>query len=437
MTISEAEQPLAEAMTRTEAAAKAPVKAKGPVRRWLRRRPTRRAMVVTHRWLSLVLGLFLVIETTSGAILLYRAEYFRSTHGDLYQHSASANPVTPQQAVDIVTKAHPEFKAAWVSNDGGILAVGDPAYANIYAVDPGTGHINGAADINGGVMGFLANIHDCGLTCQDDPGYVSWLAKPVPTLGQAWLATVTWGSAVLALLGLLMIFLAITGVITWWPGFRRMSRGFRVRTKKGRFARDYDLHNVIGIIAVPMVFLWGVTGTAFELPAVENAWLAITGGHAADPNRYTFTANPAPAGAADIGVDGATKAALERYPGEFHYLQTPRGPGEAAYYAVSVSEGYAPYNYRGFFSGDVMVYVDAHNPAHTSVVDDTAGEPGGNAFYDKVFEPLHFGWLMNGWWRIALFVLGLTPLALMVTGLSTWLFRNSTKRRRRKAARTP
>jgi uncharacterized iron-regulated membrane protein len=435
VTISAAEQPPAEAMTRTEAAAQAPVTTKGPVRRWLRRRPVRRGMVVTHRWLSLVLGLFLVIETTSGAILLYRAEYFRSTHGDLYQHSASANPITPQQAVDIVTKAHPEFKAAWVSNDGGILAVGDPAFADIYAVDPGTGHINGSANIDSGVMGFLANLHDCGLTCQDDPGYVSWLAKPVPTMGMAWLATVTWGSALLALLGLLMIFLAITGLITWWPGFRRMSRGFRVRAKKGRFARDYDLHNVIGIIAVPMVFLWGVTGTAFELPKVEDAWLAITGGHSADPNRYSFTADAAPSNAVDIGVDGATKAALQRYPGEIHYLQTPRGPGEAAYYAVSVSNGYAPYNYRGFFSGDVMVYVDAHNPAHTSVVGDAAAEPGGNAFYDKVFEPLHFGWLANGWWRIGLFVLGLTPLALMVTGLSTWLFRHSTKKRKRQAAK--
>jgi uncharacterized iron-regulated membrane protein len=417
-------------MTRTAAAAKA----KRSTRRWWKRRPVRRGLVVTHRWLSLVLGLFLVIETTSGAILLYRAEYFRATHGDLYQHSASTNPITAQQAVEIVAKAHPEFTPAWVSSDGGILAVGDPKFAMVYAVDPGTGHINGLADINGGFMGFLANVHDCGLTCEADPGYVSWLAKPVPTLGMAWLATVTWGSAVLALLGLLMIVLAITGLITWWPGFRRMSRGFRVRMKKGRFARDYDLHNVIGIVALPLIFLWGVTGTAFELPAIQNAWLAITGGQPVDQNRYSFTADPAPAGTPDIGITAAQEAAQKRYPGEVRFTQTPSAFA-ANYYSVSLSRGYAPYNYRGFFAGDVIVYVDSHNPAHTSVVNDADAEPGGNAFYDKVFEPIHFGWLMNGWWRISLFVLGLSPLALMILGLSTWLFRGSTKRRRRRAAR--
>ncbi|MCM3897796.1 MULTISPECIES: PepSY domain-containing protein [Gordonia] len=52
----------------------------------------------------------------------------------------------------------------------------------------------------------------------------------------------TWGAVILALTGLLLVFLAISGVIIWWPGLRRLRSRFRVRIGKGRFARDYDLH---------------------------------------------------------------------------------------------------------------------------------------------------------------------------------------------------
>lgn len=210
----------------------------------------------------------------------------------------------------------------------------------------------------------------------------------------------TVGGLLLLVLGLLMVLLAITGVITWWPGFRRLSHGFRARLKRGRFARDYDLHNVIGLVAAPFVLMWGVTGAAFELPAVENAWLTITGGASVDPDRHTFTPNE-----------------------------------DAAYYTVSIAGSYAPYGARAFFGGGVYVYVDRHNASHVSVVDGGDVEPAANTFYEKVFEPAHFGWLVNGWWRIIWVVLGLTPLALMITGLSTWLFRTGAKRRRARAAK--
>src|SRR5262249_18748395 len=137
-------------------------------------------------------------------------------------------------------KAHPGF-GAWVSPDHGVYAVGDATYTQAYAVDPGTGHINGYSHLTGGTMGLLVNLHDCAFTCTGYPGYVGWLTHPVPTLGISWLNAITWGSFVIGTLGLMMILLALTGIATWWPGLKRLAQGLRVRTKKGRFARDYDL----------------------------------------------------------------------------------------------------------------------------------------------------------------------------------------------------
>lgn len=396
--------------------------------RWWRKRPVHKALVLTHRWTSLVLGLFLVVEATSGAAVLYQPEWFRATHGWFYQHSAAANPISAQRAVDLVSEAHPDFHASWVSYERGIYAIGDAGYAQAFSVDPGAGRINGLAELHGGTMGFLANLHDCALTCPAYPGYLPAMAASVPGLGG-----LSWGGLALVVLGLLLVLLVITGLIVWWPGIRRFSRGFRMRLHKGRFARDYDLHNIIGLIGAPLLLMWGVTGAAFELPAVKDAWVVMTGGEAGEqepaPGRALTPVNAPP-----VGVDAAVRAASGATGGEVVYAQLPQNDGPGTY-VVSLHDSYAPYGYRALFGGDTTARVDTHDPTNVSIMD-SAEQPTANAFYDEVFEPAHFGWMVNGWWRIVWFVLGMTPAALAVTGLSTWLFRRGNRKRRKRATRT-
>ncbi|KAA0022229.1 PepSY-associated TM helix domain-containing protein [Antrihabitans cavernicola] len=405
-----------------------------PTRRRVRKRPLRRAWDYTHRWSALILGMFLVVETTSGAILLYNAELFRATHSTFYQHTASTTPMDAEQAMQVVQRAHPDFPAGWVSPDGGILAVGSADYSSAYAVDPGTGHINGFADLNGGVLGFLVNMHDCAFTCAGSPGTVGTLSHPVPTLGTTWLNGITWGALILGTLGLFMVLLGISGIILWWPTFARFSHGFRLRLKKGRYARDLDLHNVIGIVSIPFLLMWGITGAAFELPVVEKAWLAMTGGNSTvDESRFTFTPREGAADRPTLSVTEAADVALSHAAGRVSYLTVPTP--DADYYSVAVAGDYAPYGGRAFYSGDVMVYINPHDRDDVKVTDASHDQPLANTFYDKVFEPAHFGWLVSGWWRSIWFGFGMTPLILMVTGVSTWLFKRGVAKRRRAATR--
>ncbi|MEU4343487.1 PepSY-associated TM helix domain-containing protein [Nocardia sp. NPDC023852] len=398
------------------------------VTRFRKRKPVRGALITTHRWSSLILGLLLVIQSTSGAVLLYHAELFRVSHRSFYQHTDTPPVVSTEQAVDLVRTVDPNFDVGWVGSDGGVIAVGNRDRTAAYSVDPGTGRINEHASITDGALGLLQNLHNCAFGCVRYAGAVPAVNGHAPILD------FSWAALILSTVGLLLVLLAVSGAVIWWPSVKRLRHGFRVRTRKGRFARDRDLHNVIGIVSVPFLLMWGITGAAFEFPAVERAWLAMTGGEPVTAlPQDSFTPRQAPPGAPTISITEASDLALHQVPGRLAYLMLPT---EAANYyraAIAAADAYSPYENRAFYSGDVFVYINANDPTDTKTVDSSQARPLANSFYDQVFQPAHFGWLVNSWWRLIWLLFGLTPLALAVTGLSTWLFKRATQRRKRAA----
>jgi hypothetical protein len=81
-------------------------------------------------------------------------------------------------------------------------------------VDPGTGPITGVGPSSPWIILLLVNIHDCGRSCEGYPGYQAWLATPLPTLDDH----ITVGGLILGVLGVLLLFLVVSGAVIWWPG---------------------------------------------------------------------------------------------------------------------------------------------------------------------------------------------------------------------------
>ncbi|MBB5915610.1 putative iron-regulated membrane protein [Nocardia transvalensis] len=387
------------------------------------RKPVRRGLIVAHRWSALILGLVLVVQCTSGAILLYHAELFRAQHATFYRHTEGSPVADAEDAVTLVRAADPGFDIGWVGSDGGVLVVGDREYTAAYSVDPATGALNERIDLGDGVLGWLVNLHDCAFGCLRFSGAIPVLNNQPPLIG------ITWAASILVVMGLLLVLLAVSGAIVWWPSLTRLRHGFRVRLSKGRFARDRDLHDVLGILAVPFLLMWGITGTAFEWHAVEQVWLGATGGDTnLHPPQDVFRPRAAEENAPRISLTDAEATVRREVSGRIAYTLLPT---EAApYYRASVAGAYSPREHRAFYSGDVLVYVNARDATDTKVVDAAHDRPLANTFYAKVFEPAHFGWLVDGRWRVIWLAFGLTPLALGITGVSTWLFRRRTRKRR-------
>jgi len=397
--------------------------------RFWKRKPFHRAMVLTHRWPALVLGLLLVVETTAGSVLLYKPELDKLTHPALYA-TTDGTPVSATQAVDEVRAAHPGFEAYGAQIEQGTWVVYDEQYDTAWFVDPASGHINGSTNTERGFLGMLVNLHDCAFSCEGYPGYQSWMAVPVWSGAPGFLAEATWATVVLGALGLLLILIVVSSLRIWWPGRKRLRSRFTVRWGKGRFARDYDLHNLVGIVALPFLLMWGVTGAAFELPPVKTAWLTITGGQAPVEEEWALEPNPDTADAPAITADDAVATALKDVPGEATgvFLPTEDSP----FWEIDVISGYR--SAAGLGRADTYVLVDPHDASHFVTLYSARGEPLANRFYDKVFEPAHFGEQVNAWWRSVWLAMGLAPLVLMVTGVSTWLFRRGTTKKRRAAA---
>jgi PepSY-associated TM region len=178
------------------------------------RRP-RRALVVTHRWIALTLGLLLVVVSTSGALIVYEPELLRASNAELFHATLDTAlddaPVGFSAAMDAVAGADPEFSAADASLEDGVYLVSSAdGDGQTYFVDAGSGVVNGQNNLSGGVVGFLENLHDCALTCEEFAGYVSWLAGPSPLAGFTLFSEMNWGAMLLAVAGLALVFLAVS-----------------------------------------------------------------------------------------------------------------------------------------------------------------------------------------------------------------------------------
>ncbi len=399
-----------------------------------RRRPLRvRAMKitrVTHRWASLLVGALLLVVTTTGAILVLEPEERQVAHPGQFVATHTGRQISPDEAIAVARRRYPGAGAPTrvVRNRGVFqVALGDPI-ETVVSVDPGTGRVLGAIKPDRGVLGFVANLHECGLTCEGYPGYVAFLTKPMPGLGIPGLHNVEIGSFLLACFAGILGLLVISGAVLWWPGIRRWRRGFRVRLHKGRYARDYDLHKLVGVVSLPFLGMWALTGANFELPVVSNAVYAVIGDKPAPTP--DFESAKAPKGAADISTTRADAMALAKVPGGRVIgtnLPTPGDPTST--YLVWVAHGIDPLS-QSDYAGNVGVGVDRHG-GRAEVLYGALGRPLRQTIWDDWTTGAHYGQFMGWLPRLIWLGFGLTPLALAATGVSTWLYRRRKRSRRR------
>jgi uncharacterized iron-regulated membrane protein len=393
-------------------------------RRGLQARPW---LVRAHRWLSLAIGGLILVEVLTGTLLLYLDDISRWMHPERYRATVSATPLAPIDALAMVRQRHPELRAEQVQQVGDVYAVRGPRLVwdePVAFVDPGSGTVNAIGAERSWFIKLVVNVHDCALACEGYPAYQAWLNHPLP----GWGLDLTVGRLLLSSLGALFCVVLIGGLAIWWPPRNRWRTAFRLRLRHSAFARDLDLHKVVGVLSLPFVLMWAFTAAAFYFEWPEKLYSAAL------PGTYTADVSEPTRGTGPLVTPTEARAVAERlHPGaELVGVIEYNLTGPDGYYRFALRDGVDPYRYSSY-GGNIRVIVDSHGGG---IIDTSARDAPltQRLWDDRVYNGLHYGTIVPAGWRVVWVVFGLAPALLAVTGLTMWLTRRRSRAARRAAS---
>jgi uncharacterized iron-regulated membrane protein len=375
----------------------------------------RKPVVVAHRWLGIVLALWIVLEGVTGSILVFEPELDRWFSGDDYSVT-SGHQVGLTRAVDAAREARPDEPVRYVippGENGPVYQVGTvdrDGDAHVVMVDPGSGRVN-TAD-------------------HEAPWWLSMSERLHLNLNATEILGVK-ATTILGWLGVLWLVIVVTGFYVWyWPRIRKWVHLARVRRRRGRFTFNLDLHNAVGMVFLIPMFLVVLTGVNFMFPnQVRDVYEVVTFGAYHEPDQTIATSTGTtgtPITAADAErVVASLDPAVEPY-----YVLTPSGSPVATY---TVYANVDP-SFLGMLGGQHQVEfsVDQYTGAIVKV-EDVLDDNAATQAYASWAYPVHAGTFGGDITRVLWFVLGLTPIVLGWTGYVMWLTRR--RRRARAAAR--
>ncbi|MBL8646919.1 MAG: PepSY domain-containing protein [Sphingosinicella sp.] len=214
---------------------------------------TRTTLLKLHRWVGLAFAALLLVQGLTGTLLVFRAEIEGIIHPALVVTPGEALPV--QTLVDTVREASPQATLQRIrfSEDATraaifVMRANDAPW--MVAVDPYSGGIVRAGSYAAWPTEWLFHLHDTLLAGKT-------------------------GEIIVTIEGVALIFLAVFGIIIWWPGRRRLKSGFRILTGQGADRTVRTAHRAIGAAIGIVLVMSGVTGALLIHRAALQPYLPV------------------------------------------------------------------------------------------------------------------------------------------------------------------
>lgn len=331
-----------------------------------------------HKWIGICLAILIIPISLTGAALVWDGWLDQQLNPQRYDVSTGEPRLTPSQYADAArTRAGADDRLTTLryaeDGDGPIVASltqvreggegarsGPPQRTNVW-LDPGNGQVLDGAGANSGLVRIFHNLHGNLMV----PG---------------------WGRTIVGWVGVFMFISCLTGIWLWWPIGGSFRRGFRWKRQNSTNA---NLHHLMGFwILLPLAML-SFTGLWISFPGVF-------GGGPQGPR-------PAPAiplSQTHLTPDAALAAAQPL-------------AGNARLTAITWPTDKAPVwklAYEG--RGEIAV-----NDATGAATPPQRG-PGGQQ--RPLMRRWHDGTGMGPVWQVLIFLGGIIPAILSITGLVMW-----------------
>lgn len=350
-----------------------------------------------HKWIGILLAVLIIPISVTGAALVWHDWLDEQLNPQRYAVSTGEARLTPSQyaaaAAPPIAAAAPGGAVAQIrypeGGHGPVMVSGTrpqpgesrPARTNVW-LDPGTGAVLDSADSNAGLVRVFHVLHG---------------SMMIPV----------WGRTIVGWVGVFMFVSCLTGIWLWWPIGGSFRRGFRWKRQNSTNA---NIHHQVGFwVLVPLAMLsftgfwisFPNTFSAFE-PSQPKAEGKAKGKQDGPPDRARLQ-RARPLTQTAMTAEAALAAA------------TPAGGGGAL---VSVTW---PTDQTSDWK---ISFAREGGPAEVSVDDATGAvtpprppRPETNA---RLMRRLHDGTGMGIVWQILIFLGGIIPAILSVTGLVMW-----------------
>lgn len=365
----------------------------------------RKLWLTAHRWLGLTVGLLFVLIGLTGSILVFDHAIDEWLNPELLltEKSGETQPVSEIIAAAEAGYAGGEQSALSLSKprvENGVWSVwfssGTPEVPTFTAVhvDPYTANVTGERVWGEYLMSWIYRLHF------------------------RLVAGVT-GGIIVGVVGIMMLISVCSGIVLWWPLWKNGWRAaFAIRSGP-RF--NYDLHKTIGIAASGLLLILAFTGIYMEFPQTFNAAIEAVAETTESPEDLKTRA---PKSSITYSPDEAIVIAQKLYPdARFDHMHPMNEHG--VYEVAFRQDGEVQTTF-----GRTQVFVDGHTGeilATYTPSDFTAAD------VFRIWQfPLHSGEAFGLFGRLVVFLTGLTPAVLYVTGFLMWWRRRKSRNTKRK-----
>jgi uncharacterized iron-regulated membrane protein len=226
--------------------------------RWLRRPKSlwlRKAIFQVHLWSGIALGLYVFVISVSGSAIVFRNELYSSLWPSPRLVAIGSHKLTHNELRDAAVRAYPDHRVSWIwdakqpNNQAVEIWLDRKGHKKQRLFDPYTGRDLGESrPYSIQFMGWLVDLH------------VNLLS------GKA-------GRVVNGVGAVFVLALSLTGAVLWWPGIRAWRRGLGIQRKSNWKGFNWQLHTVIGLWTLPLVFMFGVVGVYAGFPEPFQAFV--------------------------------------------------------------------------------------------------------------------------------------------------------------------
>lgn len=354
-----------------------------------------------HLWIGVGLGILLLPLSVTGSVLVWHDGVDKLMHPARFAVSG-AETLAPSAYLAAATgaleaglkpsalrlPAEPGMPVT-VSARGVPQGGGFPPMTTVY-LDPPTARVLDVADTGGSFMMIMHRLHG---------------SLMIPGVGRQ---IVGW-------LGVAMLISSLTGIYLWWPRNGQFLKGLRWKRQP---TINANLHFTLGFwIAVPLATL-SFTGAYISFPQTARSVVGLFA--EVSPQQQRGPGGPGGMGTPitpALSPDAAAEAVLAANPGtQLLSLSFPAGSNPA--WRVQIKDGEATRN----------IMVDDATGAVKAGRDRAAAQPAAGDAFSRLMRQLHDGTDMGLVWQIVIFVGGIVPAVLTVTGVIMWWRRRGAKK---------